>query len=1495
MESQDIQKQVEERLKAQQEGKEFKDIGKVAYTRKELAAFRLISSKLLNDLEQDPTMAFNMVKKDNVWPAYNVQELKDKGVSSGAAYLMVKIRESVPTKPDNSPNKRSSYVHFLELIISDFATCKTYEDIQQVIDGYKKFSLDRIIEYFIDPSLLDLKMDDIQRQELIRKAESDPKYRRLTYSGTFKKLIEEVFSTRFANMLFNYSDAAYAIWREAREFNQISEEQSKELIEKNNASTERGIATMLSEIERTKKATDRELRKDMSEKWRLSPLSKKVYNEDPQKFVEFVEQYYTRGIQQRKLSAVEYAKKYAARGEDWFWFEKPKDESSKEVIIKEKSINTKEPLSYIKRTGGYKINTIKAQEIIDLFGFSAVNYGKYVDDAWSKQHTKHFLGAISDLGDVLDLDIKKVNEMGGLSIAFGAKGRKGHMATYFPQSHDINLTKGNGDGSVAHEWGHYFDNLLCDFSEKKAQPKMATEDGTNDVVINSIISKIMTFIAKGNPEYTPRIPMTFYAKKSSSAPSYYSSKYGNSEVKILSTIEETIDQYLDLAVVSQTSYYTQLRVFGYIIDQFGLDKYQIPMKLTTSYQFHKSAYMSFVYSGTNEQGSPAIMTKTRSKYWIEKVELFARAWETVILKKLLDKNRVSNYLVADINMEDIIDETWFKPYPQGKELEYLETLIDELIDAFKTRYSVGDFNPPSNTREDEYLDLSKNTDEGKTESGMVIDKSKETKTTTFIEDNKVVEQIKKPRKPRTKKTESVSAEPIIEKVQEPTPEIESEKITESIIEKTPEIMQEEKNIPSVVDESIQVKTITPIANKWNEVPVRWRNVKAIRPIVFSLNPYDQKFNSLIKDFVGDDELRPVMTSINFGENGIVCTDALKLLHLPNDKSEFSGNYASPTSIAAFKLEKEKVTTLDQATKKLNELKYPNWQAVVPKDNPYTYEIDTMKFYQYVSAAMNYTNKVTKQILFKYDKDKNIGFNGEFLLQSLEALMKIQSCPKIYIHMSEPSRAAILSYDKVFSPTQSTYVLIMPVMVNFSYSSSQSKIVQTYGAFDIDYGKSLGCYFDFSTNEIHNADGSVSDYRENYGDAPGLPLTYIAMFNSFLKSSELAKQSDVFNTIRISSDGILVSDKTTRIEMPNDFDLESGLYDIENNVLVKNMRYDLDDYSLTKRVSTKDPILVAKKDAFIFYVNKLSNHLGSDDLRPVMQGILLEKTSDVTHAVGTDAHTIIHLNISGSLSFSKPTFNFLILNIKQLLNVSKSMDSNDIALYIDPELERYRIVADRLHFEGELLTRGMVNWKGVIPNLVKQKLEFNIKNLFECISNPDIKKYADSQYTKPKDLIVFNNYDELYAIHNPKSNQESVKLCDMKIKHSDIDQMYNINQNFVGIMPNAYSAGNYINFGIGKLQDVIDSIGKEDCEVYYNNLTQVYLFQSENLNYKTSDVYKPEKPKKVEKTITKPSVVADEKKEILDALTGAKTLLKYVKGKEKTNLLAYIRGLEILMK
>jgi len=1473
MEAQDIQKQVEERLKAQQEGKEFKDIGKVAYTKKEMAAYRLISSKMLVDLEVDPTIAFNMVKKENVWPAYNVQELKEKGVSSGAAFMMVKLRTSVPNKPENSPNKRSSYVHFLELLQSDLQKCMTYSDVYNLAQEYQKMPLDKLIEYFIDPSIF--QMDEENRILVLEKAKNNPSIQKFTSRGSIYNLFKEVFATTFANLIFNKTDATNAVWYQAREFAALSEEDSKTLIDKQIESTKKQVEENNAEIEKIKSASFSELKKIAEKYYRLSSAAKKIYYSDQPKLMEFLLETFQRKNQRRELELAAYKQKYSPRLEDWSWFEKPKTESDTPTKKREKSINTKEPLSYIKRIGGYKINTVKAQEIIDLFGFSAVNYGKYVDDAWSKQHTKHFLGAISDLGDVLNIDIKKVNEIGGLSIAFGAKGIAGHMATYFSQSHDINLTRGNGDGSVAHEWGHYFDNILCDLSEKKAEPKFASASKADNASISDIVSKIMNFIYKGDPEYTPRIPMTFYAKKSSSVPSYYSYKYGNQSIKILDTIEETLDQYLDLAEVNRDRYNTQLRVFGYIIDAFGLDKYLIPMKLTTSYHFHKSAYFSFVYSGTKENGQPAIITGTRSAYWTKNVELFARAWETVILKKLLDKNRVSNYLVADINMQDVIDENWFQPYPQGKELEYLETLIDELIDAFKLVYSVGDFNPPSSIREDEYLDLSPNTDEGKTESGMVIDKSTETKTTTFIENDKVVEQIKKPRKPRTKKTEAVSPEPSVAAIEENSLELQEDE------EPKVEEMQEQVKNESIDDSQINVSLY---ANNWNQVPIRWKNVKGIRPIVVSLNPFDKNLLSLAKIIVNTNinfTPKPIFSAMSFDSSGVTFTDAKKLVHIAGENIDYTGNYPTSETSKFFP------GSIEKQTKELNAIQYPNWRSIVPKESKVE-KIEIDKLYQYVVVALNYANKINHTIGFKFSNSDFIGFDGEFLKDILEVLMKLQHTKDIYVHWASSSRAVLFSYEKSIDIEKSTYALLMPMMLHDG--------INQLGASDIDYKKDLNCYFDFSDNQIYNADGSVADYKENYGDAPGMSLNLISMFASFLKSSKSKKDAYFYSYIRVDNDSILVSDKNTRLEIPNDYDLITGLYTIENNVLIRDISADIDNYSLEKRIATKDPIFVANTEQLLFYMNKMSNHLSDDDdFRPKLSGYIFEKKDNQVNAVSTDAHTLIKLDITNAIESSIDEFNVILGNATTLMNVSKSWDSKKVAVYIDSKEEKYRIVSDRIHFEGKLYDKGVTNWRAVTPNIVNNQLKFNVKDLFSCLTNPELKKYADKFGSKVKDLALYNNFNEVYAIYDAKNNNESIKVCDLKLNHTEINELFNINESYVLIMPVVFTNGNYFNLGIGKLEDVMNSIGKEECTVVYKELNSGYVFTSENLYYKNSDVYKPEKPKKVQKPVVKPSEPTNQKQEILDALTGAKTLLKYVSGEDKSNLSAYIRGLEILMK
>jgi hypothetical protein len=738
-----IKQKIEERLLKQQETKEFKDVGRVAQTKKEKAAYRLISSDILGQLEEDKVMAYNMVKKDNVWSPIDVNLEKQFGTSSGAAYLKVKIREAVPTRPKDEKQKRAAYVLFLELIQKDLSTCLTVKDIKNLFQSYYNFPIEKIIGYFIDSEYLNA---SVEKQEEIKKIfQTSPAYNKLRfYSGSslLKKLINEVFGSTFENIIFNKSEASAKKYIEAISFEPVSKEEVILEIEKLKEQLSKTTASVLEKIEKYRSYSVLELMNVMRTEWQISSINQKRYKANPEEFRDWLIAYNEQIIERRSKETEFKIASTVQKENDWTWFEQPKTKSES-VKEKAKAINTKTPLSYIKRTGGYKININSPQSIIDYFGFSAVNYGVYVDDVWSKEHTNHFLGAMSDLGEMININLKQINQLGKLGIAFGAKGRPGHLATYFPQTKDINLTKGNGDGSLAHEWGHYFDNVIVELDKKVATNSFASDGSMPDFEIKNLFKELVTFFYKGNELYTPKIPTTFYRKKIESAPSYAKkNEFGNwtnVTVEIKGTLQETLDSVQDLAKMNGDLYRTQIRVYGYIINKFDLVSCEVLMKIPTSYFYHKSFYNYFQYCGTDAKGNEAIIADPRTKYWTTIVELFARAWETVIMKKLTDKNRESNYLVADIPMENIVSESDTVPYPVAKELEYIESIIDRIIIAVKNKFNIGSFIPPSEIREDIYLDLSKDKKEGKVENGMVIiNPEKPKEKIEFIKDDKIV-------------------------------------------------------------------------------------------------------------------------------------------------------------------------------------------------------------------------------------------------------------------------------------------------------------------------------------------------------------------------------------------------------------------------------------------------------------------------------------------------------------------------------------------------------------------------------------------------------------------------------------------------------------------------------------------------------------------------------------------------------------------------------------
>ena len=225
---------------------------------------------------------------------------------------------------------------------------------------------------------------------------------------------------------------------------------------------------------------------------------------------------------------------------------------------------------------------------------------------------------------------------------------------------------------------------------------------------------------------------------------------------------------------------------------------------------------------------------------------------------------------------------------------------------------------------------------------------------------------------------------------------------------------------------------------------------------------------------GNDELRPVMSGmfceLSSEQITFVATDAHKLVkHTRTD--------ISSDKTASFILPKKPLTILknnisDDADIKLefndtNALftfnnitiicrlidgKYPNYEAVIPKENPNKLTIETASLLSSIKRVSIYANKTTHQIRLKiagselqitsedldfankaeerlscqYEgTDMEIGFNSKFVIDMLNNI----GAEQISLEMSAPNRAGIILPLDGLEEGENTLMLVMPVMLN----------------------------------------------------------------------------------------------------------------------------------------------------------------------------------------------------------------------------------------------------------------------------------------------------------------------------------------------------------------------------------------------------------------------------------------------------------------------------------
>jgi DNA polymerase-3 subunit beta len=224
---------------------------------------------------------------------------------------------------------------------------------------------------------------------------------------------------------------------------------------------------------------------------------------------------------------------------------------------------------------------------------------------------------------------------------------------------------------------------------------------------------------------------------------------------------------------------------------------------------------------------------------------------------------------------------------------------------------------------------------------------------------------------------------------------------------------------------------------------------------------------------GIDDLRPVMSGVfcEFSPKSItfVATDAHKLVRYMRTDSQASGSSSfilpkKPLNLLKSNLKSDEEVKLEyndsNAVFTFNDMilicrlidgKYPNYEAVIPKENPNVLRIDRLQFLSSIKRVSIFSNKTTHQIKLKLagselslsaedldfsneanerltcnyaGDDIEIGFNSRFLMEMLNNL----DTSEVRLEMSEPSRAGLLMPSEA-NEHEDILMLVMPVMLN----------------------------------------------------------------------------------------------------------------------------------------------------------------------------------------------------------------------------------------------------------------------------------------------------------------------------------------------------------------------------------------------------------------------------------------------------------------------------------
>jgi len=205
----------------------------------------------------------------------------------------------------------------------------------------------------------------------------------------------------------------------------------------------------------------------------------------------------------------------------------------------------------------------------------------------------------------------------------------------------------------------------------------------------------------------------------------------------------------------------------------------------------------------------------------------------------------------------------------------------------------------------------------------------------------------------------------------------------------------------------------------------------------------------LKNIVGTDTLRTIMSCVYFDDGNLVATDSWKIVIIKktqsdNEIKEIVKNLTKK-DVNKFAAGKEADKIIDSRLSsifdgglnkkainmfsgELDSQNYPNYQAVIPKNIEYTESVSIQSLIDACNGVFEVVNNCYKAIgNIRFDfingqEQQEIAFNSEYLLETLQVL-QVNGAKSVKLSPSSPTRGCGIYADN------GNYALIMPVMIN----------------------------------------------------------------------------------------------------------------------------------------------------------------------------------------------------------------------------------------------------------------------------------------------------------------------------------------------------------------------------------------------------------------------------------------------------------------------------------